>query len=399
MRTRRNHLSIVPLLVLVLISSACSDDDPAAGGVAPTTLTTAVAPALTTVAPTTTTMVAATTTTTTTEPSIPDLLSVVVPLSVGIPVVSETTAWSLSGLGGRVQRIDATPTGLMVTATELGPWAAGLAVGEGAAWVTHPDARTVTRIDEATGEITTIAMETKPGAVAVGFGSVWVANSEDGGVTRLDPTGTISGVITTGEGPSTILVSTDAVWVSNQYGDDGTVTRIDPATNQTTDIYVGPKPFSLSVGYGAIWVVLVGFPDDTTIMRIDEATLEATEIYVGLNPGGVVPAPDGVWVVGGTGSSVIQTSVLIRLDPVTFAITPIDLQGWDIRGLSSAADAMWVIANADGRRSALRIFPDGRLEEVDDLPDNLAFITAGDGAVWLMSSDRKVIRVSVQSDS
>ena len=64
----------------------------------------------------------------------------------------------------------------------------GVAIGEGAIWVTNTGEGTVSRIDPESNEVVqTIRVGTAPVGVAVAGGFVWVVNSRDGTVSQIDP--------------------------------------------------------------------------------------------------------------------------------------------------------------------------------------------------------------------
>lgn len=79
----------------------------------------------------------------------------------------------LSGVG-TVFRIDAT-TNEVVATIRVGGHPTGIAVGEGAVWITDAKANSVHRIDPATNKITaTIPLGGRPSSIAAGNGAIWV---------------------------------------------------------------------------------------------------------------------------------------------------------------------------------------------------------------------------------
>ena len=63
---------------------------------------------------------------------------------------------------------------------------AGIAIGDGAVWLTDSEADNVVRVDP-TGLLTPIAVGSGPTAITVGGGGVWVVDSLDDAVVRIDP--------------------------------------------------------------------------------------------------------------------------------------------------------------------------------------------------------------------
>ena len=148
-----------------------------------------------------------------------------------------------------------------------------IAVGEGAVWVLHgppgckpplqwglaPDCRGVllTRIDPATNHtVRTVTIPFEPAGLAVGDGAVWLSSGADDSVLRLDPaTGRVTRRIAVGRNPVGIAVGPRAVWVANSA--DGTVSRIDPRTGKVTaTITVAGRPLQIVVDADSAWVAV-----------------------------------------------------------------------------------------------------------------------------------------------
>src|SRR5439155_20796132 len=110
------------------------------------------------------------------------------------------------------------PTSGQVASTfSAGASPGGVAVGEGATWVTNPDADTVARINAGQNAPNqTYQVGSGPVGVAVGHGSVWVANGSDGTVSRIDPASPLPAqTIHVGNGPIGIAYGAGRVWVAN----------------------------------------------------------------------------------------------------------------------------------------------------------------------------------------
>jgi serine/threonine-protein kinase len=134
--------------------------------------------------------------------------------------------------------------------------ATGVALGEGALWVTG-DALdpTLWRVEpEALRVTATIPLPFIPGAVAEGEGVVWVANQLDDSVTRVDASsGRVGPTIPVGREPIAIATGEGAVWVANAL--DGTVSQLDPRTNRVVATRrVGETVEDVTVGGGTVWV-------------------------------------------------------------------------------------------------------------------------------------------------
>lgn len=155
---------------------------------------------------------------------------------------------------GLLTRLDATTGGVE---RQLDPNAtpSGVAIGEGAVWLTDTEADNVIRVDP-TGLLTPIAVGNGPGAITVGGGGVWVVDSLDDRVVRLDPdTRSVTATIAVGRSPAGVAFGAGSVWVANSG--DGTVTRIDPRTNRVqATITVGDSPQAIAIAGGKAWVTV-----------------------------------------------------------------------------------------------------------------------------------------------
>jgi YVTN family beta-propeller protein len=133
-----------------------------------------------------------------------------------------------------------------------------LAVGEGSIWAADLYAW-LTRIDPETNELIfvgeTIGAQRSMGGMAVGDGAVWVTDPDGDAVLWIDTaTGGVGGTIRVGRTPRAIALGGGYVWAANQR--DGTVTRIDPATLDVRTIDVGGIPTDVAAGEGAVWVTV-----------------------------------------------------------------------------------------------------------------------------------------------
>jgi YVTN family beta-propeller protein len=306
----------------------------------------------------------------------------------GRSVIGEGSAWLAPALSTTAIRITVFADDVDVRTIELGQGVSDIAIGDGAAWVTHPAAGLVSRIDADTESVTQISVGAAPAAVTTGFGYVWVANSEDGSVTQIDSaSGSVVATIPVGVGPSRIIVDDEAVWVANQWGGN-TITRIDPASGDVVDIEVGPEPFGLASGYGAVWVSLIGTTEDTTIMRIDSQTFEVSEVYVGVNPGPSDTTGGAVWVNS-------YDNELVRLDPSTLEVALVDFGDARLRSHATGPDGIWAIASPSGGdqsdRVLFEVYPSGEATEIGEAPAAATAITVDGDQLWFGTSEGFVV--------
>ncbi|MFN2543201.1 MAG: hypothetical protein ABR600_01330 [Actinomycetota bacterium] len=155
---------------------------------------------------------------------------------------------------------------------ELGHLGGGVAVGDGAVWVSAPEDGLLLRVNPVSGEVVEeIGGLAQPAWVAAGEGGVWVISSTwpdhphaDGSVTRVDPaTNEVVSRIGIDEGPGEaagITVGGGFVWVRTQYT---LLAEIDPTLNTVVERYVDQKGLGdVDVGFGSVWL------SDFAFMRV-----------------------------------------------------------------------------------------------------------------------------------
>ncbi len=178
----------------------------------------------------------------------------VIPSGPGVVAARGDSVW-VAPSTGLLTRLNAT-TGNKV-APQLDPNAspAGIAIGDGAVWLTDSEADNVVRVDP-TGLLTAIPVGSGPTAITVGGGGVWVVDSLDDAVVRIDPASrSVTARIPVGPSPAGIVFGAGSVWVANSG--DGTVTRINPNTRKPiATIRVGGSPQALTVADGKVWVTV-----------------------------------------------------------------------------------------------------------------------------------------------
>jgi YVTN family beta-propeller protein len=182
-----------------------------------------------------------------------------------------------------------------------------LAVTPGGVWVTNAGGGgdSVARIDPRTNRLAGRPVRTgvSPQSLATGGGSLWVANHDARTVTRIDPaSGTVVADISVGSEPHRVAYGAGAAWVGNWH--DNSVSRIDPATNRVVG---SPIPIgfhhagNLAVGAGDLWVTsdyrANAAAEDVVVVRLDPQANRAVEtIAVGGHPIDVAATERAVWV-------------------------------------------------------------------------------------------------------
>jgi YVTN family beta-propeller protein len=157
--------------------------------------------------------------------------------------------------GGLLTRLNAT-TGAVTKRWDPNATPIGIAVSEGAVWLTDSEADNVVRVDPATGFVNPIPVGDGPTGITVGDGSVWVVDSLDDRLVRIDPgTQSVTQTVPVGRSPTAVAFGAGSVWVAN--GGDGTVTRINPANDRLeATIPVGGSPQAITIANGKAWVTI-----------------------------------------------------------------------------------------------------------------------------------------------
>jgi peptide/nickel transport system substrate-binding protein len=263
---------------------------------------------------------------------------------------------------GTMSRID--PRSRTVVETiPVGSTPSGVAVGDGAVWVTDNLSQTVSRIDPAVDRVVqTIPVGNAPEGVAVGDGSVWVANSSDGTISRIDSVrGDVVDTIAFGGGATDVAAGAGAVWVSDETGDR--VFRVNPQDDQVTaSINVGTGPTAIATGFGSVWVAN---SLDGTVSRIDPQTNSVTAtVAAGDGAGGIAAGAGGVWVASE------YAGTLSLINPATNVLERTITAGGRPQGVALAQGLVWVgvgPADTSHRGGTLTVLATGHADTVDPL--------------------------------
>ncbi len=226
--------------------------------------------------------------------------------------------------GGQAVAVDAA-TGEIDRRIPAGRTPNAIAAGEGAIWLVDADARTLVRIDQASGELETFSTGATPTDVAVSTGSVWVANGQRlqttqfvgpvaTAVARLDPAtraeranvalpyeeGDLSNLV-----DNHLAATEDALWAVTP---DYAVVRIEASSGAITATSTAVPAVAVAAGGAGVWVLGL----DGRVARLDERTarptarvripVPVTSIAVGEDAAWVTSASDGtLWrIAGGT---------------------------------------------------------------------------------------------------
>src|SRR6478735_8989726 len=174
--------------------------------------------------------------------------------------------------------------GHIVAQYAVGHAPSALVGGAGSIWSANGRDGTVSRVDRARGQVTTIDVGGEPTAVAFANGSLWVADGQNRRVDQVDAgTNRVVRHLPAGNASRGVVVAGGAVWLTSAV--DGQVERLDLARGgRPRRIDVPGGPAAITAGGGAVWVA---GEEDAVVTKLDPrsgATLRA--IGVGNGPAG-----------------------------------------------------------------------------------------------------------------
>jgi DNA-binding beta-propeller fold protein YncE len=210
---------------------------------------------------------------------------------------------------GDGQAPSATPKPQTGTVTiQVGVNPAGIAVGDGFAWVANAGEGTVSKIDLRTNrQVARIPVGDPKGLIGCETGSIHQTPHGDFRIRDCDL-------------PKAVAVSAGAVWAGR--GDTKSLVRVDPATDRVVaTIPIGVEAWYIAASDAAVWVTDWR---TNTLVRVDPVTNRVVARIDGLpnGPTGVAIAPGSVWVASS------RDNVLTRVDSATdrvVASLPTDL--------------------------------------------------------------------------
>jgi class 3 adenylate cyclase/DNA-binding beta-propeller fold protein YncE len=263
----------------------------------------------------------------------------------GVPVgagpaglaVGEGAVWVTSLDRGTVTRIDAS-SGESQVFGQVGARPAAVVVDSGAVWVADPFADTLSIVDAASGALLHRFDDVHASALLAAFGSIWASDDVHDQVWRFDATTrerTSSVALPAGSGASGLAAAADRVWVALSLG--GSVVPLDPASGSIGDAVPFGDPTSMAAG-ADLWAT--SHLTDR-VARIDPrgGRIMAT-ITVGDTPTALGVSEDGVWI-----ACTIERSVW-RLDSSGAERGRIPLGGQPT-AIALDADRVWVAIRGD----------------------------------------------------
>ena len=271
-------------------------------------------------------------------------------LGCAVVVAAAVGAFAILGDGGglpsNAQEIPENSVGLLSadsgrlsTVVDVGEAPGGIALGNGAAWVTQPSKGILTRVStDSGGIVATIPVGLAPAGVAAGPGAVWVANSGSGTVSRVNPeSNTVVQPVRVGNGPVAVAADERAVWVVAAL--DSKLVRLDPESGRVVArIDVGREPTAVVVGGGSVWVANGGA---ASVSRVSISGNRVVETFtVGRGPSSLASHGGAVWVT----NSLDNTAS--RIDVRTGVVTSTTV-GAEPSAVVASKDAVWVASAGD----------------------------------------------------
>ena len=285
-----------------------------------------------------------------------------------------------------------TPARPASTTIQVGPNPAGIAVGDGAAWVAQAADGTVARIDLAGDRVSRTIKVGEPGALrAAGCGAESIHAVPHGSfkVRRCDL-------------PKAVAAVPGAVWASKN--DSDALVRIDPRTDRVAaSIQIGIDAWYLAASPTAVWAT--DFYRDT-VVHVDPVAGRVVATITGLpyGPSGIAIAGDSVWVASS------RADVVSRIDAATdrvVATLPVDHVPLPV---VYAYGSVWVRSEmSEGNGTVTRIDP-GENRVLAKIPvgpgagrDGLDGMAATDAGLWvaglrLQRIDRRANQVTAANN-
>ena len=277
---------------------------------------------------------------------------------VGVAVGEDGDLWVINQGDSTVSRIDAESGEVVLTKSTLGI-PTGVAVGEGAVWITNgfggpSGTGQVVRLNLADNSVEPAFSSLNAKAIVFAFGSIWLADADRDLVLRYDPEDLEAAPdeIPTDDdddpnasaAPRSLSVGTGAaegIWVTNELGND--VVRIDPETNKVAEPRIQVEaPFGVAADDSGVWVTSEVNDRVIRFDATDGRTLQTYQSADGVldGPTAIAIAPDGVWF----GSDL--KAAIARLDPETDTVDRVAMDGITGGMIVDANGDVWVAIRA-----------------------------------------------------
>jgi DNA-binding SARP family transcriptional activator/DNA-binding beta-propeller fold protein YncE len=265
--------------------------------------------------------------------------------ALGIVLATGSGSARVTVVPDSVAALDA-KSGRVVADVPVGGRPVGMAVGEGALWVTNADDGTLLRIDPENRRIVeTIGLGGDLNYVCVGFGSVWVAGGNDETLFRIDPQrNAVQATLRFGTAdplaPRPVFFVTCGerlVWITR--GDS--VLGIDPRSNAVVATIPTGATYDLSSGGGDVWVTT----RSERLLRIDESTRsETASRQLPDGAGAQTFDANELWLIVFS-----QRAQVLHLDPSSLTQSgAVSISKGFVIALAVTRDEVWVADHEDG---------------------------------------------------
>jgi streptogramin lyase len=229
---------------------------------------------------------------------------------------------------------------------------------DGSLWVAQLGARSIARVDEASGEVVdTIDLDVAPYAIALDDKDLWVTSFDDSAVVRVDTSLGEQTARIQADSPTGIAVGGGAVWVVQHRSD--TVVRIEPTTNEISgtielggpgdDPTCGMCVENVVYAHGSLWTANNA---GRSVTRVDPESNESLVVPLDHRAWAVTATDDSIWTSqfeDADGSFDMEAGGLARIDPATNGSTQLAFPG--TLSVASGHGSLWVVTV--GRRSDL----------------------------------------------
>jgi YVTN family beta-propeller protein len=303
-------------------------------------------------------------------------------------------------------------SGHIVGQVSLGASPRKLAFGAGAVWSANGDDESVSEIDPARRSLAkTFKVDGFAEDVAVGDGEAWVVTTNGSYLevllTPVDPQYGVqnepivpggssrAGLDVFSERADRIAIRDGSIWLTNTgtasasgsgASTGGALRRVSLRTRATEESIPLGRVKELLVTGSSIWVTEIG-----AVTHIDLAAGTRDRISLGGTavPNGIVAGEQAVWIASGpfvrptsTGSRMVGSGTLTRIDPRTNAVVATIPLGGNPRGVAATKGAVWVTDRA--RSQLLRIdTATNRVSGAIALGNTPEDVVGGDGLLWV----------------
>jgi streptogramin lyase len=221
----------------------------------------------------------------------------------------------------RINLVDNSTTEIPISGA-IGPFNhSGMAVGEGAIWLSDVGRAMIYKIDPWTNQVVKELPADLLGgggriavgenAIAVGEGAVWAITSNNEMRRYSAESGTVEATVSLPSGSSGVIVAFGSVWVAGTGNDE--LYQVNPTTNRIiASIDVHRRPSALAAGTGSVWVYDEG---DGFVQRIDgnSGELIASIDTDAIGKGSITVGGGFVWVS-------THSVPIVQIDPLTNSV-------------------------------------------------------------------------------